>query len=577
MAAIGKKKKTNWKQVNADIIIDSSRKPLNWADEVDKEIDTSIQYTHHDNNASGKFVLPTAPRASRSTAFDESKLPTTGPFQAYLSNIPYDLNEDELVALFQDLKIKSVRLPKEEKTARAKGFGYIEFEDRASLCTALSLGDPTLKGRIIKIELATNLDSGGRGGRGGRRDGGRDQTSSDRMTGNWRTGPRQEEPEERSGFDRGYGGGRKDFGSGGGGGGFSRGFDREERSGGSFQREDRFDRGREERGRDDRGGGFRDRYDRDRGGGGYGRDRDAGGSSGGGFSDRSGGFRDRGRDDDRFPRSDDRSDRGGQWREEPRGDRGSVGFGSGGGGRFEGRDRDRDRDRDGKYGPPPRRDDFPPADRESRTRPKLALQPRTKPKEAAESASTSASIFGGAKPVDTAAREREIEERLMRNDEFPDSRSKSGPGSTGSRSDKGDKQQWEEKKVVEPAPPPKENAWSRKPQTIVNNGRSSPEDEVQQSSNRVSEDRSRDVLKEKHDADDDSSRSAVSSGRVQSGLTDRPRGKDVDKPNNKHRERKECVDDISKMPTVPESKTPNFAGSNKFSTLVDSDDEPPTE
>lgn len=64
-----------------------------------------ITDTHHDNNSSGKFVLPTAPRASRSTAFDESKLPTTGPFQAYLSNIPYDLNEDELVALFQDLKV----------------------------------------------------------------------------------------------------------------------------------------------------------------------------------------------------------------------------------------------------------------------------------------------------------------------------------------------------------------------------------------------------------------------------------------------------------------------------------------
>ncbi|XP_014287269.1 eukaryotic translation initiation factor 4B isoform X2 [Halyomorpha halys] len=565
MAAIGKKNKTKWKPVNADIIIDSSRKPLNWAEEVDKELDASIQYTHHDNNASGKFVLPTAPRASRSTAFDESKLPTTGPFQAYLSNIPYDLNEDELVTLFQDLKIKSVRLPKEEKTARAKGFGYIEFEDRASLCTALSLGDPTLKGRIIKIELATNVDSGGRGGNRGRRDGGRDQTSSDRMTGNWRTGPRQEEPEERGGFDRGgYGGGRKDFGSGGGG-GFSRGFDREERSGGGggFQREERFDRGREDRGRDDRG--FRDRYDRDRGGGGgYGRDRE------GGFGgDRGGGFRDRGRDEDRFPRSDER-DRGGQWREEPRGDRGSVGFGGGGGGRFEGRERD------GKYGPPPRRDDLPAPDRESRTRQKLVLQPRTKPKEAAESASTSASIFGGAKPVDTAAREREIEERLMRNDEFPDSRSKSGPGSTGSRGDKSDKQQWEEKKVVEPAPPPKENAWSRKPQTIVNNGRSSPEDEVPQSSSRVSEERSRDVPKEKH-ADDEALSCPVSSGRVHSGLTDRPRGKDVDKPNNKHRERKESLDDISKMPKVPESKTPNFAGSNKFSTLVDSDDEAPTE
>ena len=58
-----------------------------------------------DNNLPSKIVLPTAPRASRGTAIDESKLPTTGPFQAYLSNIPYDLNEDELTSLFQDLKV----------------------------------------------------------------------------------------------------------------------------------------------------------------------------------------------------------------------------------------------------------------------------------------------------------------------------------------------------------------------------------------------------------------------------------------------------------------------------------------
>ena len=41
-------------------------------------------------------------------------------------------------------------------------------------------------------------------------------------------------------------------------------------------------------------------------------------------------------------------------------------------------------------------------------------------------------------------------------------RSKGGPGSTGSRGEK----QYEEKKV-EPAPPPKENAWSRKPQQTI--------------------------------------------------------------------------------------------------------------
>ena len=50
-----------------------------------------------------------------------------------------------------------------------------------------------------------------------------------------------------------------------------------------------------------------------------------------------------------------------------------------------------------------------------KSRPKLNLQPRSKPLEEAGQvvASANPSIFGGAKPVDTATREREIEERLL--------------------------------------------------------------------------------------------------------------------------------------------------------------------
>lgn len=68
---------------------------------------------------------------------------------------------------------------------------------------------------------------------------------------------------------------------------------------------------------------------------------------------------------------------------------------------------------------------------ELRTRPKLQLQPRTKPiepiisKEEQQSAATPASstnIFGAAKPVDTTAREREIEERLAKS--YAESKSK---------------------------------------------------------------------------------------------------------------------------------------------------------
>lgn len=48
------------------------------------------------------------------------------------------------------------------------------------------------------------------------------------------------------------------------------------------------------------------------------------------------------------------------------------------------------------------------------------MTPRSKPVEAEpDKASSSASIFGNAKPVDTSARERQIEERLAKDNEPP--------------------------------------------------------------------------------------------------------------------------------------------------------------
>lgn len=56
-------------------------------------------------------------------------------------------------------------------------------------------------------------------------------------------------------------------------------------------------------------------------------------------------------------------------------------------------------------------------------RPKLNLKPRSVPKDSESGGPSSAqsdraaSIFGGAKPVDTAAKEREVEERLKKEQE----------------------------------------------------------------------------------------------------------------------------------------------------------------
>ena len=62
----------------------------------------------------------------------------------------------------------------------------------------------------------------------------------------------------------------------------------------------------------------------------------------------------------------------------------------------------------GGYRPP----QDPPAER-----PRLQLQPRSKqPTSSSEDSGKSSSIFGGARPVDTATREQEIEQRLQRED-----------------------------------------------------------------------------------------------------------------------------------------------------------------
>ncbi|KAL9968011.1 hypothetical protein ACROYT_G026336 [Oculina patagonica] len=161
----------------------------------------------------------------------------------------------------------------------------------------------------------------------------------------------------------------------------------------------------------DRAGGFgRDRYDDRRSGDRYGGDRFGGDRYGG---DRYGGDRDRGGGFGR-DRYDDRR----------YGDRDRYDDRRGGGDRYGDRDRrrdydDRDRERDSWRDSDRGRDARSDFDRDEREpvkeRPKLQLQPRTKPvEEKKDEPVTGSSVFGGAKPVDTAAKEREIEEKLAR-------------------------------------------------------------------------------------------------------------------------------------------------------------------
>ena len=106
--------------------------------------------------------------------------------------------------LLFSLQIKGVRLPRdgEGDAGRLKGFGYADFDDRASLIEALTMNDQTLKSRKIRVDLATHA---GRGGMDGRRTGGRYDSrdpDDDRTMGDWRSGPAPESRRDDDRYDR---------------------------------------------------------------------------------------------------------------------------------------------------------------------------------------------------------------------------------------------------------------------------------------------------------------------------------------------------------------------------------------
>ncbi|XP_043678563.1 eukaryotic translation initiation factor 4B isoform X1 [Vespula pensylvanica] len=480
-------------------------KSTSWADDVEDEHEGG--YTSRSNKE--PVVLPTAPRAARGPRIDEENIPTNPPFVAYVTSLPYEVDEDDLIEFFAEMKVTSVRLPK-DPNKQLRGYGYVEFEDRQSLIDALCMTNTTMKTRRIRIEVSNSSNDERRGGRMGRDNRRDNYDDPERTSGDWRSRPRDEPPNSegdsyRSRYD-------------------NRDRDRE--------------RDREREATDDKPGAWRNRSEDDRG-------RSA--------------FKDRGfRDDDRDKEWTRYGDRGGS----------------------RDRDGDRDRDRGSSFGP--RRDygdwerdgrkdgkgnsETKPA--EPRTRPKLQLQPRTKPIEplnakdeksesVAPASSTSvpaANIFGAAKPVDTTAREREIEERLAKS--YAESRSKEEAenekrkeGTWGRRNGE-DRDEKEKDKSRETWRSEGEKKWTDKsaPHSHSTSARSDQHGESK----------------------GDSKGSNPRSGPPPTKTSQKSDNRGLDSRERKERDKEK--DELDRMPKAKDEKAPNFVVSNKYSMLPDDAD-----
>ena len=85
------------------------------------------------------------------------EFPTEPPFTAYVGNLSFQLEEQELWTFFQEevkCQVLSVRVVRDRNTGRSKGFGYVNFETANSLRKALEASGDWLHDRQISVDLA---------------------------------------------------------------------------------------------------------------------------------------------------------------------------------------------------------------------------------------------------------------------------------------------------------------------------------------------------------------------------------------------------------------------------------------
>ncbi|XP_030573893.1 heterogeneous nuclear ribonucleoprotein A1 [Drosophila novamexicana] len=95
------------------------------------------------------------------------EVPTDPPYIAFVGNLPKGLVQGDVMKIFDDFEVKSVRLIKDRETDEFKGYGYVEFTTLEQLKRALSRN-----GRIkldnlsapLRIDIADHRRQGGPGG-----------------------------------------------------------------------------------------------------------------------------------------------------------------------------------------------------------------------------------------------------------------------------------------------------------------------------------------------------------------------------------------------------------------------------
>ncbi|KAL7791892.1 hypothetical protein V8C37DRAFT_137992 [Trichoderma ceciliae] len=138
-----------------------------WADEVEETYVTGTQPLPSRDGGRSNAMSSWQDRGYSIRESAPATLPEKPPFTAHLGNLSYDATNESLTGFFDGCDVVSVRIIEDRELQRPKGFGYVEFGNLEGLKKALTLDGESFEGRMIKIKVADPPRGGdGRDGRG---------------------------------------------------------------------------------------------------------------------------------------------------------------------------------------------------------------------------------------------------------------------------------------------------------------------------------------------------------------------------------------------------------------------------
>ncbi|KAI0911445.1 hypothetical protein F4823DRAFT_302514 [Ustulina deusta] len=187
------KKKEQQQKMSLGAFLHEEKYGGSWADEVEdvvgsqplppSTVDRKAGYSSY----SGGYGSSSNDRAYAPRDSFPTQLPTKPPYTAHLGNLSYEATSESVTDFFSDCEITSVRIIEDRVEQRPKGFAYAEFATLDGLKKALTLDGSSFQGRTIKVRIADPPKE-----RDNRGDSARDLTSWERK------GPLADDPSRNS-------------------------------------------------------------------------------------------------------------------------------------------------------------------------------------------------------------------------------------------------------------------------------------------------------------------------------------------------------------------------------------------